>query len=275
MYRAKDKITVTGLKIYAYHGCLLSEKEKGQDFYIDLNIFLNLNDAGKTDELDCTVDYACVCTTVREAFTKKSYDLIEAAAEAVAMAVLKKYSLISSVEVTVHKPNAPIPAEFNDISVNILRTRHRVYVSVGSNLGDSEAIIKEAETKLNKVKGVEIIKESSIITTKAYGLTDQPDFKNAMWIVNTILSPTEFLNVLNRIEADLGRERLVHWGPRTIDLDIVYFDDFVIDTDRLTIPHIDMANREFVLRPLMEVDPYVRHPVTKLRAEDMLNNLSK
>ena len=105
-------------------------------------------------------------------------------------------------------------------------------------------------------------------------MTDQPDFTNGMWKVETLMDPFSLLKKLNEIEARLGRERLVHWGPRTIDLDIIYFDDETIDTEKLTIPHIDMANREFVLKPLSEVDPYKRHPINKMTAGEMLKNLS-
>ncbi len=87
------------------------------------------------------------------------------------------------------------------------------------------------------------------------------------------MEPLELLDTLNDIEARLGRVRTIHWGPRTIDLDIIYYDDCVIDSKRLTIPHIDMANRTFVLEPLAEIDPYIRHPYSGLRAGEMLDKL--
>ncbi len=119
------------------------------------------------------------------------------------------------------------------------------------------------------------IKESSLITTKPYGVLEQPDFTNGLWLIKTICEPYELLEELNRIEASLGRQRLVHWGPRTIDLDIIYYDDLVVDSKRLTIPHVDMTNRDFVLVPLNEVDPFVRHPLNHLRASEMLERLGK
>ena len=265
-----DRIYIKGLKIYAYHGCLEDERQKGQEFTLDIALYLNLTPAGITDNLEKTINYSEVA---QAAFTKYSYNLIETAAEEVAAALLLKYDLADKVSVEVFKPHAPIPLDFENVSVYIERKRHTAYIAVGSNLGESEDTIAKAREMFLKVEGNTIIAESSLIKTKPYGVTDQPDFLNGMWKVYTLLPPFDLLKKLNEIEHRLGRERLVHWGPRTIDLDIIYYDDLIIDSEKLTVPHIDMANRDFVLKPLLEVDPYVRHPITGLRAEEMLKKL--
>ncbi len=275
MKKSTDEIRIIGLKLYAYHGCLEEEKQKGQEFTLDITFHLSLLPAGLTDNLEKTINYAEACEYVSEVFSKYKYNLIETAAEDVANALLLKYELAESVDVTVYKPHAPIIFDFENVCVSVTRTRHTAYIAVGSNLGESKDTIAKAKEMFCKLEGNEILKEATLITTKPYGVTNQPDFINGLWKVRTLLEPFDLLKKLNEIEARLGRERLIHWGPRTIDLDIIYFDDEVINTDRLTVPHIDMANREFVLKPLMEVDPYVRHPLTGLRAEDMLNNLKK
>lgn len=274
MHKSEDRINIKGLKIYAYHGCLEEEKVKGQEFTLDVTLHLNLTKAGTTDDLDATVNYAAVCDTVREAFTKYTYNLIEAAAEEVASAVLLTYPLCKKVEVEVFKPHAPIAMDFENVSVYITRERHTAFIAVGSNIGDGPETIEKAKEMFLRVDGNAILKESSLIITKPYGVTDQPDFTNGLWKVETLLEPLDLLKKLNEIEARLGRERLVHWGPRTIDLDIIYYDDLVIDSEKLTVPHVDMCNREFVLKPLMEVDPYVRHPLNGLRAGEMLKLIS-
>ena len=269
-----DRINIKGLKLYAYHGCLEQERQKGQEFTLDITLYLNLTPAGITDNLERTVNYSEACQVAQEAFTKYAYNLIETAAEEVAAALLIKYSLVDKVTVEVFKPHAPIPLDFENVSVFIERKRHTAYIAVGSNLGESEATIAKARELFLKVEGNEILAESSLIVTKPYGVTDQPDFINGMWKVSTLLPPYDLLKKLNEIEHRLGRERLIHWGPRTIDLDIIYYDNLVIDSEKLTVPHIDMANREFVLKPLLEVDPYVRHPITGLRAQEMLDKLN-
>lgn len=268
-----DRINIKGLKIYAYHGCLEEERQKGQEFTLDITLFLNLTPAGITDNLEKTINYSEACHVAQEAFTKYAYNLIETAAEEVAAALLLKYSLADKVAVEVFKPHAPIPMDFENVSVYIERKRHTAYIAVGSNLGESEETIAKAREMFLKTEGNEILAESSLIVTKPYGVTDQPDFLNGMWKVSTLLPPYDLLKKLNEIEHRLGRERLVHWGPRTIDLDIIYYDDLIIDSEKLTVPHIDMANREFVLKPLAEVDPYVRHPVNGMRAGEMLKKL--
>lgn len=275
MYKKPDEIRVRGLKIYASHGVLLKEKEEGQFFFLNITFRLDTHIAGMRDDLLETINYAEACDFAAEEFTKCSYDLIETAAEKLARALLIKYPMCHEVEVEVNKPNAPIEEEFENVSVDITRGWHVAYIAVGSNLGDSYELIEAAKTRLTFRDEVELIKESSLISTKPYGVIDQPDFVNGLWKIKTVYEPYELLDELNEIEARLGRQRLVHWGPRTIDLDIIYYDDLVIDTKRLTIPHVDMANRTFVLEPLNEVDPYVRHPLNGMRASQMLDILEE
>lgn len=274
MYKNKDRIYVKGLKVYAYHGCRQDEKENGQEFTLDITMHLNLSPAGSTDNLENTINYSEASVYAGEVFAKYNYNLIESAAEEVASALLLKFPLLDSVEVEVFKPHAPIPMDFENVSVYVERKRHTAFIAVGSNIGDGPKTIEEAKKLFLKNEGNKLIAEAQLISTKPYGVTDQPDFTNGMWKVETLMDPFSLLKKLNEIEARLGRERLVHWGPRTIDLDIIYFDDETIDTEKLTIPHIDMANREFVLKPLSEVDPYKRHPINKMTAGEMLKNLS-
>ena len=104
-------------------------------------------------------------------------------------------------------------------------------------------------------------KVSSYLVTEPYGGVEQDDFLNGAMEVRTLLTPEELLAELHRIEAEHGRERVLRWGPRTLDLDIIFYDDLVMDSDELTIPHIDMQNRDFVVDPMAEIAPYKRHPI--------------
>ena len=116
---------------------------------------------------------------------------------------------------------------------------------------------------------------SDYICTAPYGVTDQDEFLNGALILKTLLTPEELLKVLNGIEAEADRVRTLRWGPRTLDLDILFYDDLVIDTPTLHIPHIDMQRRDFVLTPLAQLSPYKRHPVLNKTVAELKGELLK
>ena len=119
-----DHIFVTGLLVHAHHGVMPHEEEVGQRFVIDLELTIDLAHAGRSDKLADTASYSAIVDTATRAFTRESFQLVEAAAGVVAEALLAGFPKVSSVRVTVHKPHAPIAAIFNDVGVSILRTRH-------------------------------------------------------------------------------------------------------------------------------------------------------
>lgn len=118
-----DKITIKGLKLFAYHGVNTEEKENGQSFIIDLDYYLNLTRACKSDKLNDTVSYAKVVKVIRKAFCKSSYDLIEKAAQTVCDALFDEFEEIEKIEITLKKPDAPVSAEFDYMAVSLIRER--------------------------------------------------------------------------------------------------------------------------------------------------------
>ncbi|MBA4348623.1 MAG: 2-amino-4-hydroxy-6-hydroxymethyldihydropteridine diphosphokinase [Thermodesulfovibrio sp.] len=137
-----------------------------------------------------------------------------------------------------------------------------VHIGIGSNIGDRRANCMKAIKNI-KNHDIDVKKISSPYETKPWGIKDQPDFINMTVEAETSLSPEELLKVLKDIEKEMGREDSVRWGPRLIDLDILFYDDRVIDIENLRIPHPLLYKRDFVLLPLSEIAPDKIHPLFK------------
>ncbi len=149
---------------------------------------------------------------------------------------------------------------------------HKVFIAIGSNLGDRRKNIEIALRKMDDL-GLKIIKRSSIIETEPYGYKEQDKFLNGVVLVETDMNPFELLELLLRIEKEMGRERIIKWGPRNIDLDIIFYDDLIIDTENLKIPHPDAHNRTFVMGPLSEIAPDFVHPILRKKVEEIYREL--
>jgi phosphoribosylformimino-5-aminoimidazole carboxamide ribotide isomerase len=134
------------------------------------------------------------------------------------------------------------------------------YLSVGSNQGDRLALLREAGARLTATPGIRVLARSSVYETGPVGLADQPWFLNQVLLIETTLDPPTLLDVLQQVEGLLGRTRVVRWGPRTIDVDLVLYDCYTLNSERLRIPHPELPRRRFVLLPLAEIDPNIRLP---------------
>lgn len=146
------------------------------------------------------------------------------------------------------------------------------YIALGSNLGDKEKNLRRALLLLTQ-QGVEVVRVSSFLSTEPYGVTDQPQFLNAVACVRTSLAPLALLDVLLATELAMGRVRLRHWGERNIDLDLLLYEGVVLDTPRLRLPHPDMQNRDFVLLPLAEIARELKHPTLQKTIYELKENL--
>ena len=234
-----DQIIIENLQIYAHHGVYREENEKGQNFYINAVLETDTRNAGTLDDLDLSTNYGEVCTFLNHYITGHIYKLIETVAEKTAEAVLK------------------------------------VYLSCGSNMGDRKAHLDGAVDALRVDEKCRVLRVSDWIETKPYGGVEQEDFLNGAIALETLYTPDMLLEKIHEIEYAHGRERKIHWGPRTLDLDIILYENCVMCTQELTIPHVDMHNRRFVLEPLMHIAPYERHPLTGQTVGQMYEAVSR
>ena len=161
------------------------------------------------------------------------------------------------------------------VEVSITRKWHRAYIALGSNMGDSKGHLDGAVKELDADKCCRVKKVSEFIVTEPVGDVEQDDFLNGCLELETLYTPYELLDFLHKIEQAHNRERIVHWGPRTLDLDIILYDDVVMYEDDLIIPHIEMENREFVLKPLCEIAPYIKNPVNGKSIKQLLSEIQK
>ena len=275
MRRTNDFIKVTNMKVFAYHGVLEEEKKNGQDFYLNAKVYVDMRMAGLTDELERSINYDSICIFLAEVFAENQYDTIEAAAEYTVQEIMVNFPKIQAMELEVRKPHAPLTYVPEDISVTIYREWHPVYISFGSNMGDKVETINEAVINMKDPYAIRYIKCSELYETKPYGPVEQNDFINGCLFMETYMDPEELLNFIHMIEDYFERDRSIHWGPRPVDFDIIFYDDWIYNSNTLTIPHADMENRMFVLAPLSELCPGRRHPVLGKTVAQMKKELEE
>lgn len=270
-----DKIVIEELEVFARHGVFPEENVLGQKFVISIAMYTDTRKAGVTDELEYSINYGEVSHFAKEFVEGHTYKLIEKVAEELAKSLLLEFDLLKKVTVRIDKPWAPIGLPVNNVGVEITRGWHTAYVALGSNMGDKKQFLDTAVTKLDEHEQCKVIKVADYIETEPYGGVEQDVFINSALELKTLLTPEELLDLLHHIEAEADRKREIHWGPRTLDLDILFYDNCVIDTLDLHIPHIDIQNRDFVLIPMTQLAPYLRHPVLNKTMAQLLTELGK
>lgn len=256
-----DEIIIENLQVYAHHGVYQQETEKGQNFLVSAALETDTRAAGMTDDLGLSTNYGVVCRFLNAYFTEHTFKLIETAAERTAEALLLQFPRVHAVTLEIKKPEAPIPFPFDMVSVKIRRGWRRAYVACGSNIGDRKAHLDAAVAALRNDEQCRVIRVSDWIETTPYGGVVQADYLNGAIAIDTLYPPEVLLSRLQEIERAEARERKERWGPRTLDLDILLYEGIVMDEEKLTIPHRDMKNRDFVLKPLAQIAPYEKHPI--------------
>lgn len=256
-----DYIRIHDLEVYANHGVYKEENVLGQKFLFSFELEVDTRKAGVSDRLDDSVNYGEVCQLVTDFVTTHTYQLLECLAESVSRRLLMTYPQILSLKTEIKKPWAPVGLPLDTVSVEITRKRHTAYLGIGSNMGDKHAFLEKAIKQLDAHPMMKVKSVSNLLVTEPYGGVEQDDFLNGCLKIETVLWPQELLDVLHKIEQDAGRTRSIHWGPRTLDLDILFYDDLILETDNLIIPHKEIPLRSFVLVPLAEIAPDLIHPV--------------
>lgn len=269
-----DKIKITNLEVFARHGVFPEENVLGQKFLVSAVLYTDTRTAGKTDELTASIHYGEVCQFIDTYLKEHTFQLIERVAESLAKALLLSVPRLEKIRLEIKKPWAPVGLPLDTVSVEIERRWHTAYVALGSNMGDREEYIRLAVLQLNEEKDTYVTKESPLYETPPYGVVDQADFLNGCVEIRTLLTPEELLEKLHKIEKNAHRERLLRWGPRTLDLDIIFYDDEVVEKENLCIPHVEMHKRNFVLEPLKDIAPYKRHPVIGKTVWEMFQEMT-
>ena len=268
-----DKIKIEDLEVFANHGVFPEENVLGQKFVVSAVMYTDTRRAGLTDELTASIHYGEASAFITEYLKSHTFKLLEKVAEGLAEEMLVRIAGLQKVQIEIKKPWAPVGLPLKTVSVEIEREWHTAYIALGSNMGDKKKYIENAVEELKNEKLCRVLKVSKLIGTEPYGVTDQDEFLNGALKMETLLTPHELLELLHRIEQEAGRKRIRRWGPRTLDLDIIFYGDQIIEEDDLCIPHIDMQNREFVLGPMCEIAPHKRHPVLKKTMTEMLVKL--
>ncbi len=270
-----DKLIIEGLTVFANHGVHEEENVLGQKFEVSAELYLDMRKAGQTDQLYDTVNYGDVCRFIEKTMKNHTLKLLEAVAEQLCEEILLNYPAVRKLKLRLDKPWAPVKLPLHTVAVEIERSWHKVFIGIGSNMGDRQGYLDRGVEALGQVPNCRLLKVSDYLETKAWGKTDQDDFLNAAIEIETMLSPEELLWELLDIERANGRVRDEHWGPRTLDMDILLYDNEIIETETLCIPHMWMHKRAFVLEPLSQIAPYRRHPVYGKTMLEMLRELKK
>lgn len=266
------KVIIEKLDCFGRHGVLKEENILGQRFFVTCIMDTDFDSAAETDNINKAVNYANVSQFITSYVKGNIFKLIETLSSKLADEILVNFN-VNSVTIKIEKPSAPVGLPLKTVAVEVTKKWEKSYLSIGSNMGDKKAYLDFAVSSLKNDKNIKVIKVSSYIETAPYGYTDQDTFLNGCIEIETIYSPHKLLKAINTIESNADRKREIHWGPRTLDIDIVLYGDKIINDEKLTIPHIDMENRLFVLSPLNEIAPYAIDPLNGKPVREMLKAL--
>ncbi len=268
-----DCIRIKDLEVFGFHGAKPEENVLGQKFVLDVFLYTDVRQAGQTDDLTKSIHYGHAAHAIEAFVREHTYQLIERLAEELCMYLLTTIENLEKIRLVVKKPWAPIKLPVDTVSVEVERSWHQVYLSIGSNMGEREAYLNGAVASIKENEKMKEVRISDYFNTKPYGGVAQDDFLNGCISLKTLYTPEELLEYLHILEEQAERKRTLRWGPRTLDLDILMYDKLIMETDELVIPHADMENRTFVLKPMCQLNKNLRHPILLKTMEQLLREL--
>jgi len=253
-----DRMDLTGLQTWAYHGVFDHERRDGQPFLIDVTWWVDMAPIARSDALETTIDYGEVSSLVVEVVQASPLNLIETLAARVGEALLARFPF-EYLRVQVHKPQAPLMVGFTDVRSTWQAARtvaaREVVFCLGSNIEPRWDYLQFAVSALIARLDLDRVRVSPVYETVAQSTIVQDDFLNAIVIGVSTLPAPELLRVGLEIEAQAHRTRDVHHGPRTLDIDLICAGDEIWQTPQLTLPHPRAHQRAFVLAPWLDLDP--------------------
>ena len=276
-----DRIFIKNISLYGYHGVLPEEEERGQEFLISVELFLDYRGISHLDSLENTLDYSRVLETIREVFYRKRFQLLESLSECVANEILQ-LKILKKVRVTVCKPRPPLPGITGGVEVSAEREKATaskkgrvVYLGLGSNQGDRLDYLKHAVARLNDYPDIEVTDASPVYKTEPVGIDTSQDFYNAALKIKTSLSPVGILSCTKKIEWELGRRRKNEMLSRVIDIDLLQYENVILNSPLLSLPHPSIPERWFVLVPLNDIAPHLIPAGCQQSVSEMLSLLGE
>lgn len=267
------KIEITGIENNIIIGCHDYEKKSPQPVIIDLIAVLDDYDWLTQDLINTTVNYDELIDFVKQILLQTKYNLLESLAQYIANNIMRHYPNIKSLIITLTKPNiCGVRAHKIKVSYQVNK-KYKVALALGSNATNmpKQQLITAIEILEKYISDIKI---GGFYQTKPFGFLEQNNFYNTAIIGNTELSPTKLMSEIKLIEKILGKQEIMTNGPRIIDIDIIFFDDLLIDNNFLKIPHEAMHNRDFVLQPLKDVAPNWQHPGLKQSVHELYAKLT-
>ncbi|MBI9098301.1 MAG: 2-amino-4-hydroxy-6-hydroxymethyldihydropteridine diphosphokinase, partial [Spirochaetaceae bacterium] len=268
-------IIIKNLEVYGSQGYEAEVDKSGEKYIISAELKLNLKEAGDSDRLKNTVHLVSICKEIAQKFTENKYKLIESCAEDLATHILLKYAMINHVSLSIIKPWIPAGLSIDFAGIEIEREWHTVYLGIGSNMGNRSKNLESAIDLINQSELSRVSKRSAIYETEPFGYVDQDKFLNSVVEIKTLLTPKSLIRSLLEVEKKLKRNRVIHQGPRTIDLDILFYDNLITSFEEAVIPHPRLHERMFVLAPLCDIAPYHIHPILNERCYRIAETLKK
>jgi dihydroneopterin aldolase/2-amino-4-hydroxy-6-hydroxymethyldihydropteridine diphosphokinase len=264
------KILIKNLNLFGYHGVKEIEKKNGQNFLFNIEISLNKGSFFKSDNLEDTLNYSEVIKVLKEINGSRKFNLLETLSMTIADRIMEISPLVNKISVKIEKTSPPIKENLESVGVKYVleRTDDKrkkpkadkidVYLSLGSNMGSREGNLRKALDIIKSNPSIDVIGVSSIYETEPMYIKDQDYFYNIVLYccVDERLGPFETMGFLKDIEYSLGRRKMEkRYGPRIIDIDLLYYGKLILQSDFLTIPHPKIMERKFVLLPLREIAP--------------------